>query len=40
MFKSLFASLVSKVAVHSKAAAIRGTYSHGNQDRPGVWWKP
>jgi hypothetical protein len=40
MLKSLFASLFAKVAVHSKAKAIRGTYSMGNADRPGVWWKP
>jgi len=39
MFKTLLASLVSKVAVHSKAVAIRGTFSHGSQDRPGVWWR-
>ena len=39
MFKSLLAALFTKVSVHSKANAIRGTYSHGSQDRPGVWWR-
>jgi hypothetical protein len=39
MLKSLFASLFTKVAVHSKAKAIRGTFSQGSQDRPGVWWR-
>ena len=39
MLKSLFASLFTKVAVYSKAVAIRGTYSSGSQDRPGIWYK-
>jgi hypothetical protein len=39
MFKVIFAALVNKVAVHSKAVAIRGNYSHGSQDRPGIWFQ-
>lgn len=39
MLKSLFAALFTKVSVHSSAKAIRGSYSQGSQDRPGVWWK-
>lgn len=40
MIKTIFSALLTKCEIHAKAFAIRGTYSYGSQDRPGVWWKP
>jgi hypothetical protein len=39
MLKAIFAAIITKASVHSKAAAIRGNYSNGSVDRPGVWYK-
>ncbi len=39
MIKVIFWAFLNKCEVHAKAFAIRGSYSHGNQDQPGVWWK-
>jgi hypothetical protein len=39
MIKSLFSAFFSKCEVHAKQVSIRGMYSAGMQDRPGVWFK-
>lgn len=38
-FKSFFKNLFSRNVVVATSDKIKGSYSQGSRDSPGVWWK-